>query len=229
MQKLHKQIEDSKNISNIEQTKLEISIRNNDELIKQNETKQMNIMESTIYEYTQSVLQDRLLIKQEEEETVYTAKNVAQKKNKEVNDKLDGLVREWYDTGNLMISRQYSNGLLHGEVKTYYETGELFEATDFNYGTPKYKAVYRKDGSLADEQGFLNKQIIDTKGHDFQIGHSYFMGENNDLVKRMNLKVIPLLMEYYMNDEKEVKSILINAGLQLEEDHWPLRITGKRD
>ena len=75
----------------------------------------------------------------------------------------------------------------------------------------------------------INKQIIDTKGHDFQIGHSYFMGENNDLVKRMNLKVIPLLMEYYMNDEKEVKSILINAGLQLEEDHWPLRITGKRD
>jgi hypothetical protein len=61
-----------------------------------------------------------------------------------------------------MISRQYSNGLLHGEVKTYYETGELFEATDFNYGTPKYKAVYRKDGSLADEQGFLNKQIIDS-------------------------------------------------------------------
>jgi antitoxin component YwqK of YwqJK toxin-antitoxin module len=77
-------------------------------------------------------------------------------------DKLDGLVREWYDTGSLMISRQYSNGLLHGEVKTYYETGELFEATDFNYGTPKYKAVYRKDGSLADEQGFLNKQIIDS-------------------------------------------------------------------
>ena len=88
LQKLHKQIEDSKNISNIEQTKLEISIRNNDELIKQNETKQMNIMESTIYEYTQSVLQDRLLIKQEEEEKVYMEKNVAQMKNKEVNDKL---------------------------------------------------------------------------------------------------------------------------------------------
>ena len=98
IQKLHKQIEDSKNISNIEQTKLEISIRNNDELIKQNETKQMNIMESTIYEYTQSVLQDRLLIKQEEEETVYTAKNVAQKKNKEVNDKLIDFINNLEDT-----------------------------------------------------------------------------------------------------------------------------------
>ena len=98
LQKLHKQIEDSKNISNIEQTKLEISIRNNDELIKQNETKQMNIMESTIYEYTQSVLQDRLLIKQEEEEKVYMAKNVAQMKNKEVNDKLIDFINNLEDT-----------------------------------------------------------------------------------------------------------------------------------
>jgi antitoxin component YwqK of YwqJK toxin-antitoxin module len=78
------------------------------------------------------------------------------------NDKLDGLSREWYDTGSLMISRDYSKGLLHGEVTTYYESGKVFEVTKFNYGTPKYKAVYRKDGSLADEQGFLNRKIIDS-------------------------------------------------------------------
>jgi len=75
----------------------------------------------------------------------------------------------------------------------------------------------------------INEQIIKSKGHDFQIGHAYFMGENKDLIQRMNKKVIPLLLEYYMNDEKEVKGILSIAGLQIEEGSWPLRITGKND
>lgn len=78
----------------------------------------------------------------------------------------------------------------------------------------------------------LNDRIIETKGHDFQIGHSFFMGSNGDtydLNKTMNNKVIPLLLEYYMNDEKEVKGILLTAGLTIEENAWPLRITGKND
>lgn len=74
----------------------------------------------------------------------------------------------------------------------------------------------------------LNEKIIESKGYDFQVGHAYFMGENNDLLQRMNKKVIPLLLEYFMNDFKEVKKILNNAGLQVEENSWPLRITGKR-
>lgn len=75
----------------------------------------------------------------------------------------------------------------------------------------------------------INEQIIKTKGHDFQIGHAYFMGENNDLVQRMNKKVIPLLLEYYMNDEKEVKGILQSSGLIIEENSWPLKITVTND
>lgn len=73
----------------------------------------------------------------------------------------------------------------------------------------------------------INEQIIKSKGYDFQIGHAYFMGENKDLVQRMNKKVIPLLLEYYMNDEKEVKGILQSSGLIIEEKSWPLRIVGK--
>ena len=72
----------------------------------------------------------------------------------------------------------------------------------------------------------INKRIKDLKGHDFQIGHSYFMGDNLDLIERMNKKVIPLLLEYFMNDEKEVKGILSNAGLSIEQDSWPLKING---
>ena len=71
----------------------------------------------------------------------------------------------------------------------------------------------------------INEQIIKSKGYDFQIGHAYFMDENNKLTERMNKKVIPLLLEYYMNDEKEVTNILKTAGLKIEEKSWPLRVT----
>jgi len=75
----------------------------------------------------------------------------------------------------------------------------------------------------------INEKIINSKGHDFQIGHAYFMGENVDLIERMNKKVIPLLLEYYMNDEKEVKEILNTAGLKIVEKSWPLKISGRND
>ena len=83
--------------------------------------------------------------------------------------------------------------------------------------------IYDKDILLK-----INEQIIDSKGYDFQIGHAYFMGENKDLKERMNKKVIPLLLEYFMNNKKEVESILFNAGLQVEKNAWPIKITGKR-
>jgi len=106
LQQLYKQTESSKNISNIDVENIEISIRYKDELIKQNETKQMNIMERTIYEYTQSVLHDRLLIKQEEEEQIYLVKSVAQKKNKEVNDKLIDFINGLEDTIGKSIEKE---------------------------------------------------------------------------------------------------------------------------
>ncbi len=102
----------------------------------------------------------------------------------------------------------------------------------------EFEAMYPlydiKDKTINDAEILkkLNDRIIETKGHDFQIGHSFFMGSNGDtydLNKTMNNKVIPLLLEYYMNDEKEVKGILLTAGLTIEENAWPLRITGKND
>lgn len=95
----------------------------------------------------------------------------------------------------------------------------------------EFEAMYPKyelDGKPLENAEILrkiNEQIIKTKGHDFQIGHAYFMAKNESLQQRMNNKVIPLLLEYYMNDEKEVKSLLQSAGLQVEEKSWPLRIT----
>ncbi|MFC2152795.1 hypothetical protein ACFLSE_09755, partial [Bacteroidota bacterium] len=70
-------------------------------------------------------------------------------------------------------------------------------------------------------------RIIELKGYDFQIGHAYFMEDDFELVDCINNKVIPLLLEYFLNDEKEVKGILTHAGLILDENGWPLKIIGK--
>lgn len=95
---------------------------------------------------------------------------------------------------------------------------------------PMYPLYYLPDSEIYDVDVLksINDQIIKSKGRDFQIGHSFFMGENTDLVKRMNNKVIPLLIEYYMNDEKEVRSILLTAGLVIDENSWPIIITGRK-
>lgn len=68
----------------------------------------------------------------------------------------------------------------------------------------------------------INIEIVKRKGHDFTIGHAYFMGDDYSLEKTINHKVIPLLLEYFMNDEKEVTAILKEASIELI--GWPLKM-----
>jgi len=68
----------------------------------------------------------------------------------------------------------------------------------------------------------INKEVIIRKGHDFTIGHAYFMGEEYELENTINNKVIPLLLEYFMNDTDEVKKILNVANLSV--DGWPMKL-----
>jgi hypothetical protein len=117
-----------------------------------------------------------------------------------------------------MNTADKSIALLDIALRRRFEFESMYPLYDI-----KGSEIYDKDILLK-----INEQIIKSKGHDFQIGHAYFMGENKDLIQRMNKKVIPLLLEYYMNDEKEVKGILFNAGLQVEENSWPIKISGKR-
>ena len=70
----------------------------------------------------------------------------------------------------------------------------------------------------------INEKIRALKGYDFQIGHAYFMGEDFNLTDTMNKRVIPLLMEYFMNDEREVREILKVTGLNVKENSWPLKV-----
>lgn len=72
---------------------------------------------------------------------------------------------------------------------------------------PKYKGLFEE----------LNKEIVNRKGPDFQIGHSYFMADEDkyfNLKDTMNRKIIPLLYEYFMNDGETVNKILISAGIK---------------
>jgi hypothetical protein len=98
---------------------------------------------------------------------------------------------------------------------------------------------YSEDGLNVNDEAVLkniNESIILDKGHDFQIGHSYFMDSKEDpydFERRMNVKVIPLLLEYFMNDAKAVTQIvsraLSNTQYSIDEKTWPLRITEKND
>lgn len=88
---------------------------------------------------------------------------------------------------------------------------------------------YKIEGKKIHESEFLeklNKLIVDSgKGHDFTIGHSYFMCDDNETFSfedTINNKVIPLMLEYYMNAEGEVKKILKEAGVNI--GNWPLKV-----
>jgi len=89
---------------------------------------------------------------------------------------------------------------------------------------PMYPNSQSTDNKIVNDATILddiNKEIISRKGHDFTIGHSYFMGEDYDLKNTINNKVIPLLLEYFMNDFEEVKKILGAANIKV--DSWPLQ------
>lgn len=68
----------------------------------------------------------------------------------------------------------------------------------------------------------INEAILSRKNNDFTIGHAYFMGNEYLLENTLNRKVIPLLLEYFMNDEKEVTTILQMSGIKI--GGWPLKM-----
>ncbi|WAC02264.1 AAA family ATPase [Lacinutrix neustonica] len=100
---------------------------------------------------------------------------------------------------------------------------------EFKAMYPKYeienKTIYKSEFLKS-----LNGLIVKSgKGHDFTIGHAYFMCDDNetfDFESTINNKVIPLLLEYYMNDDQEVKKILDEALKEqgLKVDNWPLEV-----
>jgi hypothetical protein len=83
---------------------------------------------------------------------------------------------------------------------------------EVNLVKEEYKVLFEK----------MNKTIKDKKNYDFTIGHAYFMDDTVSLEKIINHKVIPLLLEYFMNSEEQVKEILASAGIAI--GGWPLKM-----
>ncbi len=65
----------------------------------------------------------------------------------------------------------------------------------------------------------LNKRIIEERGPDYQIGHSYFLARNGvfNLGEAMNKSILPLLNEYFYDDKETIKDMLSKAGVQTNE------------
>ncbi|MNF99182.1 5-methylcytosine-specific restriction enzyme B [compost metagenome] len=92
---------------------------------------------------------------------------------------------------------------------------------DFIPMYPLYDGLVEKVNDAEKLQN-INEAILSRKNHDFTIGHAYFMGEGYSLESTINKKVVPLLLEYFMNDEKEVTAILQSAGIKI--GGWPLEM-----
>jgi len=77
--------------------------------------------------------------------------------------------------------------------------------------TLKHKKVNGID--LTELLDAVNKKLVDNKLRDNQIGHAYFMDGDDPLVKISDLQmvfaydIIPLLREYFYDDESKLKGI----------------------
>jgi len=76
-------------------------------------------------------------------------------------DVLDGTHKTWYENGNPMEVIPYSKGVVNGTIKTYWEEGGVFEEIKYEYGNPKHMFIYREDGTLFDERGFIDRKIVE--------------------------------------------------------------------
>lgn len=88
-----------------------------------------------------------------------------------------------------------------------------------------YPVYKQKDGQPFEHGELfkkLNTEITRLKSRDFQIGHAYFMNQPGKtaepLTSIFDKKVIPLLYEYFLNDDKKVKEALENASIPVHKD-----------
>ena len=85
---------------------------------------------------------------------------------------------------------------------------------DYDLEGLQYKGLLQK----------LNQKIIEKNGPDYQIGHSYFIQNQQgfDLAEIMNKKIIPLLQEYFYNELQTIEEILNHCGILIKEEEKSL-------
>ncbi|WP_177189893.1 McrB family protein [Hymenobacter actinosclerus] len=83
---------------------------------------------------------------------------------------------------------------------------------------PRYDVFGKMKDDRKDTLQKLNAEIVRQKSRDFQIGHAYFLDPEESLESIFNGKVIPLLYEYFLNDEPKVQALLRTAGVTTHVD-----------
>ena len=78
--------------------------------------------------------------------------------------KLDGVSKNWNDSGTLISIINYKNGLLNGSWNTFYNNGELKNSVIYLNGKKNGLEVwYYKNGQKQSEVLYENNEIISKK------------------------------------------------------------------
>lgn len=76
----------------------------------------------------------------------------------------DGVVREYYDSGKLMIEAQYKNNRLNGTAKTYHRTGILYQENNYHDGIEDgISKTFYENGQLKFEKNYKSGGLIAVK------------------------------------------------------------------
>ncbi|MDU0369569.1 McrB family protein [Hymenobacter endophyticus] len=103
-----------------------------------------------------------------------------------------------------MNTADRSLALLDIALRRRFEFRPLYPRYDLFAGMPDNRSTVLQK---------LNGEIVRLKSRDFQIGHAYFLDSKESLESIFNGKVIPLLYEYFLNDEPKVQALLQAAGV----------------
>jgi antitoxin component YwqK of YwqJK toxin-antitoxin module len=76
----------------------------------------------------------------------------------------DGIIREYYDSGELMMEAQYKNDRSNGITKTYYKTGVLYQENNYRVGVEDgISRTFYENGQLKFEKNYKNGGLIAVK------------------------------------------------------------------
>lgn len=60
--------------------------------------------------------------------------------------KADGVIRKWYNTGQLKSSVDYVSGVISGNITTYWENGQIKRKDTYKNGEYQFGECYNKNG-----------------------------------------------------------------------------------
>ena len=112
------------------------------------------------------------------------------------NGNLEGFVRYYYENGNLSSEENYKNGKLDGLSKTYYENGNLDSEANCKEGEPEgLVKTYYQNGALREEFIFKEGEAIS----------GFIYNEYGEKIELTNARLHNRAMLFKLNLQSELK------------------------